>query len=132
MYKDEVGGFHEDAIGWNPQGVWCGECTKGSCKGCPNEHETIPAYEKKVEQVFVIECTAWDEPEIHKTFDGAFKGLIENIKNMYSEYVDDFGNNPDPSEIIAEARKQYREGRKTICVQDCADTYYLYSVDLMD
>lgn len=37
MYKDEVGGFHEDARGWNPQGVWCGECTKGRCNGNPKE-----------------------------------------------------------------------------------------------
>lgn len=132
MYKDEVGGCHEDAIGWNPQGVWCGECTRESCKGCINEHETVPAYEKKIDQVFVIECTAWDEPEIHKTYKGAFEGLIENIKNMYSEYVDDFGNNPDPSVIIADAYEQYNQGRKTICVEDSEDCYHLYSVSLMD
>lgn len=32
--KDEVGGYHDGAIGWNPNGVWCGECTRASCKGC--------------------------------------------------------------------------------------------------
>jgi hypothetical protein len=33
-HYDEVGGFHSSAIGWNPNGVWCGECTKISCKDC--------------------------------------------------------------------------------------------------
>lgn len=31
---DEVGGVHDSGIGWNPNGVWCGECTKYSCKNC--------------------------------------------------------------------------------------------------
>lgn len=35
-YYDDVGGFHDCAIGWNPNGVWCGECTKASCRDCPN------------------------------------------------------------------------------------------------
>ena len=128
MYKDEVGGFHEDAIGWNPQGVWCGECTRESCKDCTNEHETVPAYEKKVEQVFVIECAPWDEPEIHKTYRGAFEGLIKNIKIMYAEC----SNNPDPSAIIADAYEQYNRGCKKICVEDGDNYYCLYPVDLMD
>ncbi len=37
--KDEVGGVHEDGMGWNPQGVWCGECGNLSCKGCPHEFD---------------------------------------------------------------------------------------------
>ena len=36
-YYDEVGGYHDCAEGWNPNGVWCGECTRPSCKGCPSE-----------------------------------------------------------------------------------------------
>ena len=36
-YTDEVGGHHDSAIGWNPHGVWCGECTRASCKSCVNE-----------------------------------------------------------------------------------------------
>lgn len=36
-YYDEVGGYHNCAEGWNPNGVWCGECTKKSCSGCPSE-----------------------------------------------------------------------------------------------
>lgn len=35
-YYDDVGGFHDCAIGWNPNGVWCGECTKVSCRDCPS------------------------------------------------------------------------------------------------
>lgn len=37
-YYDEIGGFHSCAIGWNPNGVWCGECTKLSCKDCVNKY----------------------------------------------------------------------------------------------
>lgn len=36
-FRDEVGGYHDCCIGWNPQGVWCGECGSITCKGCPNE-----------------------------------------------------------------------------------------------
>lgn len=37
-YIDEVGGYHDGGIGWNPNGIWCGECTSSSCKGCINEY----------------------------------------------------------------------------------------------
>lgn len=37
-YYDEVGGFHDEAMGWNPNGVWCGECTKISCVDCPSRY----------------------------------------------------------------------------------------------
>jgi hypothetical protein len=43
-YTDEVGGFHDCGIGWNPQGVWCGECSKASCKDCVNR------FNKKVDE----------------------------------------------------------------------------------
>lgn len=36
-YYDEVGGYHDCAEGWNPNGVWCGECTNRSCKDCPSK-----------------------------------------------------------------------------------------------
>lgn len=36
-YFDEVGGFHDCAEGWNPNGVWCGECTKASCANCSSK-----------------------------------------------------------------------------------------------
>ena len=37
-YYDEVGGYHDCAEGWNPNGVWCGECTKESCADCPSRY----------------------------------------------------------------------------------------------
>ena len=37
-YYDEVGGFHWEAIGWNPKGGYCGECTSLSCKDCSNRN----------------------------------------------------------------------------------------------
>lgn len=36
-FKDEVGGVHDCGTGWNPQGVFCGECSRETCKGCVNE-----------------------------------------------------------------------------------------------
>lgn len=36
-YYDEVGGYHNCAEGWNPNGVWCGECTNKSCAKCPSK-----------------------------------------------------------------------------------------------
>lgn len=32
--KDVIGGVHSEGLGWNPQGVYCGECGKVSCEGC--------------------------------------------------------------------------------------------------
>ena len=37
-YYDEVGGYHDCAEGWNPNGVWCGECTNKSCAKCPSRN----------------------------------------------------------------------------------------------
>ena len=37
-YYDDVGGFHDCAVGWNPQGVWCGECTAASCRDCNSRY----------------------------------------------------------------------------------------------
>jgi hypothetical protein len=33
-YTDEVGGHHDSGMGWAPNGHWCGECCKSSCKDC--------------------------------------------------------------------------------------------------
>ena len=37
-YYDEIGGFHSAAMGWNPNGVWCGECTRISCSNCSSRN----------------------------------------------------------------------------------------------
>jgi hypothetical protein len=37
---DEVGGHHEAGLGWNPNDVFCGECSNITCKGCVNEKHT--------------------------------------------------------------------------------------------
>ena len=31
---DEIGGYHDGGIGWNPNSVHCGECTRKTCSGC--------------------------------------------------------------------------------------------------
>ena len=33
-WTDEIGGYHDSGMGWAPNGHWCGECCKSSCKGC--------------------------------------------------------------------------------------------------
>lgn len=35
-HYDDIGGFHDSGMGWNPNGSWCGECSKLSCRECPN------------------------------------------------------------------------------------------------
>jgi hypothetical protein len=38
---DGIGGTHEDGLGWDPDGSFCGECTNMDCKTCPvwlNKH----------------------------------------------------------------------------------------------
>lgn len=39
MSIDEIGGFHQANIGWNPNGVYCGTCHKKTCFGC--ERKTL-------------------------------------------------------------------------------------------
>lgn len=34
--KDDLGGLHEGGCGWNPYGIFCGECARASCVGCFN------------------------------------------------------------------------------------------------
>lgn len=34
---DEVGGFHGEGVGYNPNGIFCGECSRLSCKSCVNK-----------------------------------------------------------------------------------------------
>lgn len=32
--KDELGGVHDECMGWNPNGVFCGECGNITCVCC--------------------------------------------------------------------------------------------------
>ena len=38
MYYDEVGGFHDSGTGYSPNGIYCGECSKLTCKDCIHEN----------------------------------------------------------------------------------------------
>lgn len=33
-FYDEIGGYHSEGLGWNPQGVFCGECSSMTCIEC--------------------------------------------------------------------------------------------------
>lgn len=37
MRRQQPTGTHEEGLGWNPNGVFCGECSASTCRGCPNE-----------------------------------------------------------------------------------------------
>lgn len=34
--KDELGGVHDEGLGWSPNGKFCGECNNITCVGCPS------------------------------------------------------------------------------------------------
>lgn len=34
VFVDPAGGWHECGLGWNPDGVFCGECAAGDCSIC--------------------------------------------------------------------------------------------------
>ena len=36
---DKTDGYFDDGISYNPNGVWCGECIAGTCRGCLYEYE---------------------------------------------------------------------------------------------
>ena len=59
-YKDDVGGVHDEGLGWNPQGTFCGECGSLTCKGCINQFEEPLKSPEKVkcdyEQCSFPEC----------------------------------------------------------------------------
>ena len=38
LLKETDTGTHEDGLGWNGNGVFCGECSAKTCRGCPNEY----------------------------------------------------------------------------------------------
>lgn len=33
-FEDEVGGKHDEGVGWGPDGEFCGECSNISCGAC--------------------------------------------------------------------------------------------------
>lgn len=38
--KDASGGVHDSGIGWNPNGVFCGECSASDCSSCQQKDRT--------------------------------------------------------------------------------------------
>ena len=40
FHYDDVGGYHDSGTGYNPNDVYCGECSRLSCKGCSNANST--------------------------------------------------------------------------------------------
>ncbi len=40
-------GVHKDGMGWNANGVWCGECCKDTCEGCENEHKFFEGFSQE-------------------------------------------------------------------------------------
>jgi hypothetical protein len=46
---DSIGGYHSEGLGWNPHGLFCGECSSITCENCKwkdeFEREELDAYE---------------------------------------------------------------------------------------
>ena len=38
LEKEVDTGTHEDGLGWNAKGLFCGECTAKTCLGCEYEY----------------------------------------------------------------------------------------------
>lgn len=43
-FMDAIGGVHDEGLGWNPNGVFCGECSNSTCEKCPCRFETEQVY----------------------------------------------------------------------------------------
>lgn len=39
-HYDDVGGYHDSGTGYNPNDVYCGECSRLSCRDCSNKDST--------------------------------------------------------------------------------------------
>ena len=50
-YTDLIGGVHSDGLGWNPNGVFCGECTYSTCENCKHR-ETKDYMSFKCEEIY--------------------------------------------------------------------------------
>jgi hypothetical protein len=38
---DDLGGEHDEGLGWNPDGIFCGECSNETCVGCPSSNRPL-------------------------------------------------------------------------------------------
>jgi len=79
FYKDEVGGKHGCGVGYNPNGVFCGECVKSTCKDCVN------ANFKKEEKMEFYKVSGYDFDRLKK-----FKKNIFSFLNFNKEKIDYF------------------------------------------
>lgn len=41
--SDEIGSFHDEGLGWSPDGNFCGECSSTTCVACPVAEEELKA-----------------------------------------------------------------------------------------
>ena len=48
---DEIGGVHTDGVGYDPEGNFCGECTRESCVGCGPWTERGYSFNNDVEDI---------------------------------------------------------------------------------
>jgi hypothetical protein len=91
FYKDEVGGKHGCGVGYNPNGVFCGECVKSTCKDCVNAHF------KKEEKMEFYKVSGYDFNRLKK-----FKKNIFSFLNFNKEKIDYFKELFKPSDEYIE------------------------------
>lgn len=63
-FTDDVGGYHSDGMGWNPQSVFCGECTHTTCEGCKSQYISRTDYVTCHECVYREDCDLIEEKDM--------------------------------------------------------------------
>ena len=74
---DNAGGTHSEGLGWNPQGVFCGECGTMNCNGCPNQ------FKRQLKQYI---CT-YNEPQLQFYIVNVIAENEETARTMFYEYI---------------------------------------------
>lgn len=87
--KDEIGGIHDQGIGYNPNGVFCGECGNTSCTGCINANLkefnfTLENNFKKILDKYVVCPYCGDKMYYHID-----KSTLSFNKSTLDDYIND-------------------------------------------
>ena len=76
---DSIGGVHDQGLGWNPNGVYCGECSFSTCVDCPQRKTTIDETYKRERAIFLSKIK-FDKPDYCKCqSDKLFNTLLLDV-----------------------------------------------------
>ena len=75
--------------------------------------------DKEFEFVWVIDCTEWDSPDVHRTAEGARASIQEYLEETFKEYGEDEGWEHKDLEVaitfLNNSFKQVAEGSNFFC-----------------